>query len=184
MSRIFIYLSPHASSPTRRMHVCHLSYDSVFNFLDLGFLLRVLCNLTTLRALARHSHLKMIKKRTRPQPRVREFSLEADEEDAVPENEEEVGLPYVASHVFRREVLISCPVFSLADIIELRKLRRAREGIDVAKLQKGDAKKKKKRVREEEVGGLQMGARDNDEEYVPIPCLQIDCQSSAARWRT
>ena len=43
----------------------------------------------------------MIKKRTRPQPRVRELSLGADEEDAVPENEEEAGLPYVASHVFR-----------------------------------------------------------------------------------
>lgn len=112
---------------------------------------------------------RMIKKRTRPQPRVRELSLEADEEDAVPENEEEAGLPYVVSHVFRRQVLISCLVLSLADIIELRKLRRAREGIDVGKLQKGDAKKKKKRLREEEVGGLQMGAGANDEEYVRPP---------------
>ena len=41
----------------------------------------------------------MIKKRTRPQPRVREPSLEADEDDAVPENEEEAKLPYVASYV-------------------------------------------------------------------------------------
>lgn len=38
----------------------------------------------------------------------------------------------------------------------------------MTKLQKGDVKKKKKRAREEEVGGLQKGAgaRDNDEEYV------------------
>ena len=57
----------------------------------------------------------------------------------------------------------------MAELIELRKLRRAREGIDVTKLQKGDVKKKKKkkRAREEgELGGLQKGVRDNDEEYV------------------
>ena len=57
----------------------------------------------------------------------------------------------------------------------------------MGKLQKGDAKKKKKRLREEEVGGLQMGVRDNDEEYVrhpPYSSAQIDCQSSAVRWRT
>jgi len=92
----------------------------------------------------------MIKKRTRPQPRVREreSSPEADKDDAVPENEEEEKLP-------------------LAELIELRKLRRAREGIDVTKLQKGDVKKKKKkkRAREEgELGGLQKGVRDNDED--------------------
>jgi hypothetical protein len=75
-------------------------------------------------------------------------------------------LPVISSE---RQVLISCLVLSLADIIELRKLRRAREGIDVGKLQKGDAKKKKKRLREEEVGGLQMGAGANDEEYVRCP---------------
>ncbi|KAF8326423.1 hepatocellular carcinoma-associated antigen 59-domain-containing protein [Amanita rubescens] len=79
----------------------------------------------------------MIKKRTRPQPRVREreSSPEADKDDAVPENEEEEKLP-------------------LAELIELRKLRRAREGIDVTKLQKGDG----------ELGGLQKGVRDNDED--------------------
>jgi hypothetical protein len=53
----------------------------------------------------------------------------------------------------------------------LRKLRRAREGIDVTKLQKGDVKKKKKKKRAREEGelgggGLQKGVRDNDEEYV------------------
>ncbi|KAF9006658.1 hepatocellular carcinoma-associated antigen 59-domain-containing protein [Cyathus striatus] len=91
----------------------------------------------------------MIKKRTRPQPRVRSISLERENEDAVVESEEEGRLP-------------------LADLIELRKLRRAREGIDVSKLNKGDAKKKKKRPREETevVGGLKMGVpvEEEDEE--------------------
>ena len=39
----------------------------------------------------------------------------------------------------------------LEDILELRKLRRARQGIDVTKLNKGDVKKKKKKVVE---GGI------------------------------
>ena len=62
---------------------------------------------------------------------------------------------------------MSCMLCRLADLIELRKLRRSREGIDVTKLQKGDAKKKMKRVREEEVEGLRKGGmRDDDDEYV------------------
>jgi len=48
--------------------------------------------------------------------------------------------------------------------LELRKLRKSREGIDVAKLNKGDAKKKKKRLREEETGGLKKGAHDDEED--------------------
>jgi len=57
---------------------------------------------------------------------------------------------------------------SLEDLIELRKLRKARQGIDVTRLNKGDAKKKKKRPREEgEQGGLRKGAskdiNDDDE---------------------
>ncbi|KAF5387745.1 hypothetical protein D9615_000689 [Tricholomella constricta] len=88
----------------------------------------------------------MIKKRTRPQQRVREISLEAEEESPQAENEEEENLP-------------------LADLIELRKLRRARQGIDAAKLNKGDVRKKKKRPREEgEEGGLKKGAPKDDEE--------------------
>jgi hypothetical protein len=57
----------------------------------------------------------------------------------------------------------------LEDLIELRKLRKARQGIDAARLNKGDAKKKKKRPREEEgeQGGLRKGvskdANDDDE---------------------
>jgi hypothetical protein len=52
----------------------------------------------------------------------------------------------------------------------LRKLRKARQGIDVAKLNKGDIKKKKKRPREEgEQSGLRKGTHD-EEEYV---CLAM-----------
>lgn len=54
---------------------------------------------------------------------------------------------------------------SLADLLELRKLRKAREGIDVAKLNKGDVRKKKKRVHDEdEQGGLKKGVHEEDEE--------------------
>lgn len=87
----------------------------------------------------------MIKKRTRPNPRVREISNEVDEDNA-PENDE-VNMP-------------------IADLIELRKLRKARGGIDVAKLNKGDVKKKRKRMREEDgdQGGLRKGAAVEEEE--------------------
>lgn len=97
----------------------------------------------------------MIKKRSRPQPHVREreISLETDKE-SVPENEEEAKLP-------------------LADLIELRKLRKTRQGIDVAKLYKGDFKRKRpKEDEKEDVGGLRMGATkdedDNNEETVDL----------------
>ncbi|KAG6899602.1 hypothetical protein C0993_008763 [Termitomyces sp. T159_Od127] len=84
----------------------------------------------------------MIKKRTRPQPRLREVSPETQEESQA---EEEQGLP-------------------LADLIEIRKLKRARQGIDVAKLNKGDARKKKRQPIQEEQGGLRKGVRDDDED--------------------
>lgn len=48
--------------------------------------------------------------------------------------------------------------------MELRKLRKAREGIDAAKLNKGDLKKKKKRAREEDQGGLKKGIGHDDDE--------------------
>jgi hypothetical protein len=61
----------------------------------------------------------------------------------------------------------------LEDLLELRKLRKARQGIDVAKLNKGDVKKKKKRIREEEgeQGGLKKGVSkdvNDDDECVRI----------------
>ncbi|TFK63542.1 hypothetical protein BDN72DRAFT_310973 [Pluteus cervinus] len=91
----------------------------------------------------------MIKKRTRPQLRVREKSQDAEDNEVKEKveegEEEEEKLP-------------------LADIIQLRKLRKGREGIDATKLTVGDAKKKKKQVKEEDKGGLRPGTRDLHEE--------------------
>ncbi|KAI9068453.1 hypothetical protein FKP32DRAFT_1608877 [Trametes sanguinea] len=93
----------------------------------------------------------MIKKRTRPQPRIRQLSIEREDEASPVEETQEQG----------EEKL------DIADLIELRKLRKAREGIDITKLSKGDVKKKRKRVKEEEVvAGLRPGAsvdHDDDE---------------------
>ncbi|KAJ7044760.1 hepatocellular carcinoma-associated antigen 59-domain-containing protein [Mycena alexandri] len=101
----------------------------------------------------------MIKKRNRPQPRVREKS---PEEEVAPPEDEEDDIP-----------------LDLNDLIELRKLRKARQGIDAAKLNKGDAKKnKKKRPREEEEaerGGLRKTA--------PIPEDEEDDEERDARAR-
>ncbi|EKM79907.1 hypothetical protein AGABI1DRAFT_39047 [Agaricus bisporus var. burnettii JB137-S8] len=63
-------------------------------------------------------------------------------------------------------------IVRIADLIELRRLRRARRGIDVARLNKGDVKRRRKREREEEgeeegeQGGLRKGApvEEDDEE--------------------
>ncbi|KAF7352437.1 hypothetical protein MVEN_01208300 [Mycena venus] len=92
----------------------------------------------------------MIKKRTRPQPRVREKSPD----DEVPQPEQDEGDEDKAD-------------LDLNDLIELRKLRKARQGIDAAKLNKGDARKKKKRPREEEEaeqGGLRKAAAIPEDE--------------------
>ncbi|KJA29730.1 hypothetical protein HYPSUDRAFT_231504 [Hypholoma sublateritium FD-334 SS-4] len=89
----------------------------------------------------------IIKKRARPQARVREISVEKEDESSHPEGEEQS--------------------LGLADLLELRKLRKTRGGIDVAKLNKGDVRKKKKRVRDEgegEQGGLKKGVHEEDEE--------------------
>ncbi|KAJ7682371.1 hepatocellular carcinoma-associated antigen 59-domain-containing protein, partial [Mycena polygramma] len=101
----------------------------------------------------------MIKKRTRPQQRIREKS---PEEEVAPLEEEEGDNPPL----------------DLNDLIELRKLRKARQGIDAAKLNKGDAKKKKKRPREDEEaeqGGLRKAA--------PIPEDEEDDEERDARAR-
>lgn len=68
----------------------------------------------------------MIKKRTRPATVTRERELvpEPEEPEAVPENDDEAGI-------------------DISDLLELRKLKRAREGIDAAKLRQGDAKKRR-----------------------------------------
>jgi len=92
----------------------------------------------------------MIKRRNRPQPRVRELSPETEQPSEVDEDEEEDR---------------SLPI---AELIELRKLKKSRQGIDVQKLSKGDAKKKKCKTAEdgqEVQGGLRAGARvDPDDE--------------------
>jgi len=59
---------------------------------------------------------------------------------------------------------ISC---RLADLIELRRLRKLRQGIDAGKLNKGDAKKMKKRTKEDEdmeQGGLKKGVPSTSKE--------------------
>ncbi|KAF8559429.1 hypothetical protein OG21DRAFT_1402941 [Imleria badia] len=79
----------------------------------------------------------MIKRRSRPQPTVRGKSPETEEPP-----DEDKSLP-------------------LSELLELRRLRKTRQGIDVHKLSSGDAKKKRRRNAEEapeEKGGLRPGA--------------------------
>ncbi|KAI0776195.1 hepatocellular carcinoma-associated antigen 59-domain-containing protein [Trametes elegans] len=92
----------------------------------------------------------MIRKRSRPQPKARQISIEREDESPAAEETQEQ----------EEEKL------DIADLIELRKLRKAREGIDVAKLSKGDIKKKRRRPKEEEevVSGLRPGASHDHEE--------------------
>jgi len=89
----------------------------------------------------------MIKKRSRPQPRIREQSPETLDESLPEEGDEHLPL---------------------SDLIEFRRLRKARQGIDVDKLNKGDVKKKRRRTvkeDEEDQGGLRAGAsKDIDDE--------------------
>ncbi|KAI6034903.1 hepatocellular carcinoma-associated antigen 59-domain-containing protein [Pisolithus orientalis] len=95
----------------------------------------------------------MIKRRTRPQVRVRETSEEVndsqDNQQGSADEEEDKSLP-------------------LSELLELRKLRRSRQGIDVQKLSRGDAKRKKRRDIDEDehhdIGGLKPGAKLDDED--------------------
>ncbi|KAF6762023.1 hepatocellular carcinoma-associated antigen 59-domain-containing protein [Ephemerocybe angulata] len=101
--------------------------------------------------------MSMFKKRARPQTVVRAISREADDK------EKEVGEDGQALEGEREEGEPSLPI---ADLIEWRKLRRGRKGIDVAKLNIGDGRsggKKKKRAREEDQGGLKKGHVEDDE---------------------
>ncbi|KAG2138057.1 hepatocellular carcinoma-associated antigen 59-domain-containing protein [Suillus bovinus] len=91
----------------------------------------------------------MIKRRNRPQPRVRESSPAIEQPSELEEDEDEdKSLP-------------------ISELIELRKLKKSRQGIDVSKLSKGDAKKRKRKTAEdgqEAEGGLRPGARVDEEE--------------------
>ncbi|KAF8494217.1 hepatocellular carcinoma-associated antigen 59-domain-containing protein [Russula emetica] len=97
----------------------------------------------------------MIKKRTRPQTCVRDPS--ADPSDSVPTQSEE----NTAQDDDNGDIPVS-------DLLELRKFRQARRGIDASKLTKGDGKKKRRRKPDEgednmPVGGLRPGAQVSDE---------------------
>ncbi|THV08231.1 hypothetical protein K435DRAFT_771786 [Dendrothele bispora CBS 962.96] len=88
----------------------------------------------------------MFKKRTRPETHKREVTEEPEQEEITAEEEEKLPL---------------------AELLELRKLRQTRLGIDSTKLGKGDAKKKRKRAPEEQdqpEGGLKKGAVDDEED--------------------
>ncbi|EIN10992.1 hypothetical protein PUNSTDRAFT_64949 [Punctularia strigosozonata HHB-11173 SS5] len=97
----------------------------------------------------------MIKRRNRPHQPVRAIAPRDGENEAA-EVQDEAG---------DEELGIS-------DLIELRKLRRAREGIDATKLTVGDAKKRRKKKQGEDEstvdsGGLKAGAaldKDHDDE--------------------
>ncbi|KAI0252050.1 hepatocellular carcinoma-associated antigen 59-domain-containing protein [Lactifluus subvellereus] len=101
----------------------------------------------------------MIKKRTRPQPRVREHSPDPSDsastdpqQQQLANNEDKADLPYC---------------YSVSELLELRKFRRARQGIDASKLTQGDGKKKRRRKPEDDgdlpAGGLQPGAQVSDD---------------------
>ncbi|KAF8204661.1 hepatocellular carcinoma-associated antigen 59-domain-containing protein, partial [Pholiota molesta] len=81
-----------------------------------------------------------IKKRTRPQARVREISIEREEEEVPqPDEKDESTVP-------------------LADLLELRKLRKARA-------EQGRYQEEEKRAREEgEEGGLKKGVPEDEED--------------------
>ncbi|KIM58790.1 hypothetical protein SCLCIDRAFT_1218341, partial [Scleroderma citrinum Foug A] len=91
----------------------------------------------------------MIKRRTRPQLHVRETSQEEDDtaQDAQKgsaDEEDDKSLP-------------------LSELLELHKLRKSRQGIDIQKLSKGVVKWRKRRATEEDehqdAGGLKPGAK-------------------------
>ncbi|KAG9317810.1 hepatocellular carcinoma-associated antigen 59-domain-containing protein [Chiua virens] len=88
----------------------------------------------------------MIKRRSRPQSCVREKS---------PEIEDHISDLYIDEEDDEDKSL------PLSELLELRRLRKARQGIDVHKLSSGDVRKKRRRNTEEspeEKGGLRAGA--------------------------
>jgi len=90
----------------------------------------------------------MIKKRTRPQTRVRDPSPDPSDSAPTDSQKDEGDLP-------------------VSELLELRKFRRTRQGIDASKLTKGDGKKKRRRKPDDDedmpVGGLRPGAQVTDD---------------------
>lgn len=105
----------------------------------------------------------MIKRRSRPQSRVREKSPEIEDSPSAhvsdpDEDDEDKSLPCVFSSP---DVQARSHLNRLSELLELRRLRKARQGIDVHKLSSGDARKRRRRNVEEppeEQGGLRAGA--------------------------
>ncbi|KAL5527718.1 hypothetical protein ACEPAG_6519 [Sanghuangporus baumii] len=101
------------------------------------------------------SEVVIIKKRNRPSARIRVRSQEPELDITRPISEE----PEVISDEDRN--------LPLDDLIELRKLRRAREGIDVTKLNKGEPRKRKKATEDGAMstpaGLIKRGVDDVDE---------------------
>jgi hypothetical protein len=127
----------------------------------------------------------MIKKRSRPQTRREPSRVDkANDVTATPEggkpaasqgsDTEEVGLPYVL-YLYYREVCL-CSTHSVHELIELRKLRQAREGIDASRLVTGDVKRRRKRRPEDEEqvqAGLRQGTGTgfaDDEDGCVVMC--------------
>lgn len=112
----------------------------------------------------------MIKRRSRPQPNVREKSLDREEPPSTHVSEpdhddgdedEDKSLPCVFPRLCDIHIRIHLTSDRLSELLELRRLRKARQGIDVHKLSSGDVKKKRRRNAEEaaeEQGGLRPGA--------------------------
>ncbi|EIM87882.1 uncharacterized protein STEHIDRAFT_94716 [Stereum hirsutum FP-91666 SS1] len=112
----------------------------------------------------------MIKKRTRPNVRVREVSP-----DPPPTTTQSTSEPNTFFEPGAEDSLTTQEEedkLSVAELVELRKLRKARQGIDVTRLNKPEVKKKKKKKVEEGEGeeeqyGLKMGTgkgREEDED--------------------
>ncbi|KAL5530092.1 hypothetical protein ACEPAF_6349 [Sanghuangporus sanghuang] len=101
------------------------------------------------------SEVVIIKKRSRASARIRDRSQEPELDITRPTSEE----PEVVSDEDKN--------LPLDDLIELRKLRRAREGIDVTKLNKGEPRKRKKAAEDgatsTPAGLIKRGIDDVDE---------------------
>lgn len=106
----------------------------------------------------------MIKKRSRPTTRVRELS--PDE----PEPQTEEGLnPIPCVTILHRVLKVS--FFSISDLLEFRKFKKTKLGIDSNKLSKGDGRRSKRTDTDlgvESTGGLRRPevVREDEDEFV------------------
>lgn len=115
----------------------------------------------------------IIKRRTRPKARIRDRSAEPElatvpvDSETQQSEDEEKNLPCVPFPHSPTQPNNIAHSRSLEDIIELRKLRRAREGIDVSKLNKGEPRKRKKAADDGSTTtptGLIKGAKKDEED--------------------